>query len=71
MVALREIEKERCASDPLSTYESAIWRMVERSVSGRWSERVLSAVLETLADIYWLTPKKVRADFEAKKSEVQ
>lgn len=66
----RQIEHERCESDPLSTYNSAVWRLVERSVSGRWSERTLAAVVETLADIYWLTPKRVQADVEKRRREV-
>ncbi len=48
----------------MSTYEQALWRLVQWQVSERYAYAEFDLAVQIVADVFWLSDAKVRADVE-------
>ncbi|ARC90672.1 hypothetical protein [Rhodovulum sp. MB263] len=47
---------------PLQTYEQAIWRLVQSVVSEKFDAAQIDLAVDIVADVFWVTDKKVLED---------
>ncbi len=49
---------------PIRSYEQALWRLTQAEVSERYTGAQLDLAVELVADVFWVSDKKVRHDLE-------
>jgi len=47
---------------PVSTYDEAVWRLVQIRCDNRVGDYAYDVAVQLVADIFWLSDKRVRSD---------